>query len=219
MALSRKQAIVDAYEALRAARPDLNDAAAQAVLAIAIFESGFGTLAMKNGFLMPDGSPSHNWGGRKGAGDAGCIMHADADEKGLVCFSRFSNAVEGAKGFFHTRAWGVEPFAAKTIAAASAGSPWGVAKAMHDAGYYSGFRCDGRSVFPIDNDPEQNWCRVSAYARAIMTQTREVAAALGQPHYYATFDGPPRPASSSGGGLLLAGLAFAGIYWFGFRKD
>ncbi len=218
MALSRKQAIIDAAAALRIARPDLNEKASQVVLAAAIFESGYGTLAMKNGFLMPDGSPSHNWGGRKGEGNAGCIMHGDSDEHGLVCFSRYSSAAEGAKGFFHTRAWGVEPFASNTIAAASAGSAWGVAQAMHDAGYYSGFRCDGKSVFPIDKDPEQNWCRINGYARAIMGSTKEIAAALGQPHYFAAFDGPARPSSSGGGGLLLAGLAAAGIYWFGFRK-
>lgn len=217
MAVSTKQAIIDAYEALRIARPDLNEPAMQVVLAAAKFESGFGTIAMKNGFLMEDGTPSHNWGARKGKGDAGCIMHNDADEKHPVCFSRYSSAVEGAKGFFQTRAWGVEPFASATIAAASAGSAWGVAKAMHDAGYYSGFRCDG-SVFPIDKDPEQNWCRVNNYAKAIVAQTREIANALGQKHHFAVLDAPPRPPSSGGGGLLLAGLAAFGVYWFGFRK-
>lgn len=202
--------VKNAREALRVARPDLNDAAAQVVLAIAYFESGFGTIPMKNGFLFEDGSPSHNWGARKGSGDAGCIYHGDADENGAVCFSAFSSAVAGARGFFRTRAWSTEPFRARVLAAAARGDAYGVARGMYDGGYYTGFRCNGKVQDPViarrtEADID---CAVTQYATAIHdTARRTIAPSLGQ----ASLTHISKPAGA-GTLVLVAGVGVAAVW-------
>jgi hypothetical protein len=216
-------AVTNAAAALAIARPDLSSRARQIVLAIAYFESGFGTIpGAAFGFVDEDG-PSNNWGARKGAGDAGCIMHGDADENGKVCFSRNSSAVVGAQSFFRTRAWGSEPYASKCIAAANAGDAWGVAAAMYEGGYYSGFGCPDanghRHALPIPHTSEDDACRVRGYATAIYNTVRNtIAPSLGEaPGVFMRERAIGAPATSP---LLVAGIfaAAVGLAW-AFRDD
>lgn len=214
------QAIRNANEDLKIARPDLNDTARQVVLAIVLAESGFGTIDMKHGFLNDDGSPSHNWGARKGPGDAGCIMHGDADESGEVCFSRYSSGVAGAKGFFKTRAWGSEPYASHAIKAAKAGDAYRVAEVMKEGGYYTGFGCNGR-VLCIKGTSKPKGCApyndanvkcaIIAYAKGIDSRAGQVAKALGQPKLVHL----DIPSGTVGKVILLGGIAAAAGYgWY-----
>ncbi len=210
------------------------------VLAVALHESYLGVMGS---FLMPDGSPSHNWGARKGrvtgpdaGGDDGCISHGDSDEAGKVCFSAFNSAIAGARGFFNTRAWGSSGFKEKTIAAAQAGDIYGVAKAMREGGYYAGFGCDVETYkqthpwgVPLcapgkpssagpprceEATPENVECAVRGYAKAIERGVKEVNAALGQPNDGTYLDLPAKSLFKSRTAKYVAAAGVvAGAYW------
>lgn len=205
------------YQALKNVRPELSAPACEIILAIAYFESGFGAIDMKNGFLHADGSPSHNWGGRKGPGDAGCIMHGDADEVGEVCFSAYSSPEAGARGFFNTRAWGSSPYRERTLAAANLGDCYGVAKAMYEGAYYSGFGCNGKVASGANKTPENIQCAILNYAKAISsTVSRTIAPALGMPNY-TYLRVPSTSAAGTVGKVLVVGALGAGLTYVAIK--
>lgn len=203
------------------------------VQSIAYFESGYG--------LVGEFAGTNNWGARTGAGDAGCYYHKDVDAYGKeynICFSVWSTPELGARGFFKTRAWGVEPYRSRCFAAAANGDVWGVAEAMIDGGYYAGFgnvlaTIDGKLLSvakgdipkvpvgdvnahpPYSDSPEDRRRRINNYAVAIYRNAREVAAALGVENtlYFREGGGSGFPT-----GLVVAGATAAvGFWWYAYH--
>lgn len=234
-AISRGQAIRDSYQVLRNVAPYLSNPAIKIALALVLGESGYGIL-LKSGFTEPDGTPTHNWGAIKRAGDAGCFYHGDSDEAVPVCFARNSSAEAGAKQFLKT--WG----STDTIAAAQAGDVYGVAKAMRGHGYYTGFDCtrtaeqpwgivlcpkgvpDRTHVKPCPKGgapkccaeaTEANIdCAIKQYAQMIANGVKEVSAALGQPNDDTHIDYPKSSLVSSRTGQIVVAAAGLGLaYW------
>jgi hypothetical protein len=138
-------------------KPDWNDAQKQVALAIGWAESRYG---VTKDWLMPDGSPSWNWGATVAKGTAGTIPHADhtADNKPVTWnFAAFHTADEGFK-FWADR------FPKAALAAAADGNARGVSEGMYAACWFSG------TCPPSCTDA----ARIDAYAKVILGAAKHV---------------------------------------------
>jgi hypothetical protein len=150
-----------ALQAVNTALPGISRPVRQMVLAIGWFESNYG---VTSDWLMPDGSPSNNWGAVIAVGNQNYIIHGDTDRIGRPAtqrFAAFNTPEEGVLNFW--RAW-AKP---DTLAAAQQGSSQGVATAMYRHSYYSGASGDDAT-------------RIWGYASAIYNWSANVASALGE---------------------------------------
>lgn len=197
--------IGNAAAVLDAVAPELSKADRQKVLAIAYFESGFGTTL----------GCANNWGAITGSGDDGSCEHPDSNADGTVymsTFARYSTPQAGAKRLVQVlRYYG---------ALDRGSSAWSTARAMFvhptngpDHGYYSGRRHRGTKKGTAQDYYE----RVLDYAKAIKRNADIVASALGEPKYVALDD----PGSWDGSGVafgqfVVGTAAIAALWYYGF---
>lgn len=183
--------------------PQLNAAQRQLALAIGDFETGFG---VSGSWLMPDGTPSYNWGGLVGSGTKGSISHGDINPDGTphpgVSFKAFNNMDDAFNSFYRT--WSKSD----TLQAAAAGNATLTAKAMYGHGYFGG----------VSGTAED---RIRAYGKGIYGVSKTIASVIGESS--ATIlgeilDSPTASIGSISGagkiGLILAASTIAGIAYY-----
>ena len=176
------RAILELYPGLTVSRESFAN-----VLGLVWGENKFGTTS--------DWQDSNNWGSlRCYRQDYGCIQHGDRDAQGkpiVVPFQRYPSQLEGAKGFLRTLL--------KTPAeraALSTGRPLDLARALYEAGYYTGTK----------GTPEE---RIQSKAALIQRGANTVKSILGSSLGRAVMPG-------SNTGVILAGLVAlgAGIWYY-----
>lgn len=194
---------------------DLNDVGQFVVRSIAFAESGYGMSG--GGFESFNGS--NNWGARQGSGDCGSILHGDTDEYGKpyeTNFAKYCTPKAGANGFFHTRAWGTEPYKSAVFAAANRGDVFGVAKAMHEGGYFGGFPEKGLppgEAAKKVGTPEDNHRRQVEYAQMIMNNAKWVSKGTGESMSALYLDDSP---SRFGVGTVVLVATLVGAVYLAF---
>jgi hypothetical protein len=145
------------------------DNAKQIFASIGYFESRYG---LADNFLMPDGSPSFNWGALVGKGPAGSVITNDHDKAGNlvkgVPFMAFFDAPSGLRKFLEVLIHPGTGQELPAIAEANAGDARALATRMYKNGYYGGFG---------STDQE----RIDGYVSAIVGNARDYAKAIGQP--------------------------------------
>ncbi len=122
---------------------------------------------MTSDWLMPDGSPSYNWGAVVGKGTAGTIAHADrtADNKSTTSnFAAFHTPEEGFE-FWASRWEKIPKGTGAALKAAADGNARGVAEAMYAACWFTG---------TSGTDAE----RIDAYAKVILGAAQHVVPLL-----------------------------------------
>ena len=173
------RAILELYPELSVSRESFAN-----ILGLVWGENKFGTGG--------DWAGSNNWGSlRCYRRDYGCIQHGDRDAQGnpiTVLFQRYPSQLEGAKGFLRTLLKTPAERAALT-----SGDVLDLARALYEAGYYTG----------TTGTPEE---RIQSKAALIQRSANQVKALLGQ----ATIP------AQAGTGAILAGLVAlgAGIWYY-----
>lgn len=182
--------------------------AIQTAVAIGILETDLGTsgswVCNGNCSDLEDGDPSFNWGGLVGKGTAGSIDHGDRNPDGTPThynFQAFHSMAQAFAAFYGTWTRGdvagdrvTLPHEKTVLAAASRGDALAVATTMYAHRYYGGVAGDANA-------------RILAYAKAIVSASKVVAAALGQPELVTL-----RATGSDGGGASIGGsLAWAAL--------
>lgn len=138
------------------------DAQAQAGASIGRFESFYGT---RKPFLLPDGSPSWNFGGTTARKDVPWFGGGDLDSSGKPISQRWARWPDMAAGIDYWLTFGsvraALPFFAEGNAVAGAAQ-------MFDRGYYTATKGTREE-------------RIMEYTRAIVETAKQVAAATGMP--------------------------------------
>lgn len=148
---SEADAVNQSADVIDRVKPDWSDEQKQVALAIGWAESRFG---VTKDWLMPDGTPSWNWGATVAKGTRGTISHGDhtADAKPTTYqFAAFNTPEEGFK-FWADR------FPKAALEAAKEGNARGVSEGMYAACWFSG------TCPPSCSDA----ARIDAYAKVIV---------------------------------------------------
>lgn len=193
----------------------LSDAGALLAAGQGWTESYLGT---KGQFVKPDGEPSWNWGAVTARGGVPCSFKGHDTSEGKTITQTWACFDSMEDGFTY---WANIGSIKAALGYMNAGDAIGVAAALFDRGYYTGFP----TAFE-KGSPEDREARIKAYAAMLMGGAAIVSSATGIPNT-ATAGNPvpsntgvppkftiqPLKKGASGGSIVLGGLFLAGAYW------
>lgn len=157
-----------AYDVIRRVEPTWTNNAIVLAISDGWFESYLGGTGS---FLLPDGTPSWNWGAVMARKGMKFFNHADHKADGTPFTGGYAVFPSMEDGFKFWR----KIMPAQSIAAMQKGDAYEMARAMFVAGYYSNV-----DAAPL-GDPEGDKRRVQGYANALANTSKVVASTLGLP--------------------------------------
>jgi hypothetical protein len=157
-----------AYDVVRRLEPTWTDNAIVLAISDGWFESYLGGTGS---FLLPNGTPSWNWGAVMARKGMAFFNHADHKPDGKPFTGGFAVFPSMEEGFKFWR----KIMPAQSIAAMQTGDAYEMARAMFVAGYYSNV-----DDAPL-GDPEGDKRRVQGYANALASTSKVVESELGLP--------------------------------------
>lgn len=157
-----------AYDVVRRLEPTWDDNAIVLAISDGWFESYLGGTGS---FLLPDGTPSWNWGACMARKGMPFFNHADHKADGTPFTGGFAVFPSMDEGFKFWR----KIMPKQAIAAMQSGDAYEMARTMFVAGYYSNV-----DKAPI-GDPAGDKRRVQGYANALASTSKLVESTLGLP--------------------------------------
>lgn len=155
---------------VRRVAPQWSANAALLAIANGWFESYLGGTGS---FLLPDGTPSWNWGAVMARKGMKFFNHGDHKADGTPFTGGFAVFPSMADGF----AFYKKILPAQSVAAMQTGDAFGMARAMFVAGYYD--NVDSEPVGSPRGSTEGDRRRIQGYANALVATAKKIAPMLG----------------------------------------